>query len=58
MVRLVEGMEEMRDLAGENQKKVIRKKKAREQKFEVGELALVHDHNKMQGFKRELSGPC
>ena len=32
-------------------------KKARERKFEVGDLVLVRDHNKMQGFKRELSGP-
>ena len=63
LVRLVEGMEEMRQLAKENQevyKQNYKKKydkKAKPRSSEVGDLVLVRDHNKLQGFKKETCGP-
>ena len=62
-MRLVEGMEEMRLLAKENQevyKQNYKKNydnKAKARSFEVGDLVLVRDHNTLQGFKNEMCGP-
>ena len=63
LVRLVEGMEEMRQLAKGNPevyKQNYKKnydKKAKARSFEVGDIVLVRDHNKLQGFKTEMCGP-
>ena len=54
LVRLVEGMEEMRQLAKENKEvyklnyKKNNDKKVKPRSFEVGDLVLVRDHNKLQ----------
>ena len=61
---LVEGMEKMRDIAKENEGKYKTKckenydRKARERKFEIGDLVLVRNPvNKIHGFSQVLSGP-
>ena len=61
---LVEGMEKMRDIANENEGKYETKckenydRKARERKFEIGDLVLVRNpDNKIHGFSQVLSGP-
>ena len=61
---LVEGMEKMRDIVKENEGKYKTKckdiydRKAREWKFEIGDLVLVRNpDNKIHGFSQVLSGP-
>ena len=63
LVRLVGGMEEMRQLAKENQEEYEQNykknydKKAKPRSFEVGDLVLLGDHNKLRGLKKEMCGP-